>query len=156
MNAISHCLKAVHDSSGPVLLMGAESARLSVAISAEAPQQAPVAESITLKLSLTELDARPIRRHALAIVADPLPAAMAREHDAVLARLRDVLAERVLVMAPQQAALTTRLTALGYRMLVRTSQTLIASFDLYDYKQRPTWLNAEHWANPQQWDRFRW
>ena len=156
MNAISHFLNAVQESSGPVLLLGEERARLSALISAELPQHASAPDCTTLPLRLTELAARPVRRHALAIVADLLPEAMAREHDAILARLRDVLAERVLVMAPQQAALTTRLTALGYRMLVRTSQTLIASFDLYDYKQRPTWLNAEHWANPQQWDRFRW
>ena len=145
MNAISHCLNAAQETSGSVLLLGEEGARISAAISAEATQQGAAPECSTLKLSLAELVAGPERRHALA-----------REHDAVLARLRDVLAERVLVMAPQQADLTTRLTALGYRMLVRTSQTLIASFDLYDYKQRPTWLNAEHWANPQQWDRFRW
>lgn len=156
MNAISHCLNAAQETSGSVLLLGEEGARISAAISAEATQQGAAPECSTLKLSLAELVAGPERRHALAIVADPLPEAMAREHDAVLARLRDVLAERVLVMAPQQADLTTRLTALGYRMLVRTSQTLIASFDLYDYKQRPTWLKAEHWANPQQWDRFRW
>lgn len=156
MNAIAHCLNAVRESSGSVLLLGAESEQLSAAISKDSPRRAPTLECIRQPLSLTELAARPLHRHALAIVADPLPAAMAHDHDAVLARLRDVLAERVLVMAPQQAALTTRLTALGYRMLVRTSQTLVASFDLYDYKQRPTWLNAEHWANPQQWDRFRW
>lgn len=156
MNAISHCLNAVQESSGPVLLLGEERARLSAAISAEMPQQTSASECTTAPLSLSELASRPVRRHALAIVADPLPAAMASEHDAVLARLRDVLAERVLVMAQQQAALTTRLTALGYRMLAHSSHTLIASFDLYDYKQRPTWLNAEHWANPQQWDRFRW
>lgn len=156
MNAIRHCLKAVRESSGPVLLLGAESTRLSAAISTDTPLPTPAPTCVHVNLTLGELTAQPSHRYALAIVADPLPAAMVREHDAVLGRLRDVLAERVLVMAPQQETLTTRLTALGYRMLVSTSHTVVASFDLYDYKQRPTWLNAEHWANPQQWDRFRW
>lgn len=29
-------------------------------------------------------------------------------------------------------------------------------FNLYDYKPRPNWLNAHYWANPENWDKFRW
>lgn len=29
-------------------------------------------------------------------------------------------------------------------------------FNLYDYKQLPNWLNADYWANPENWDKRRW
>ncbi|WP_288998860.1 DUF6231 family protein [uncultured Psychrobacter sp.] len=29
-------------------------------------------------------------------------------------------------------------------------------FNLYDYKQLPNWLNADYWANPENWDKHRW
>lgn len=29
-------------------------------------------------------------------------------------------------------------------------------FNLYDYKQLPNWLNADYWANPENWGKKRW
>lgn len=29
-------------------------------------------------------------------------------------------------------------------------------FNLYDYKQLPNWLNADYWANPENWGKHRW
>lgn len=29
-------------------------------------------------------------------------------------------------------------------------------FNLYDYKQLPNWLNADYWANPENWGKSRW
>ena len=29
-------------------------------------------------------------------------------------------------------------------------------FNLYDYKQLPNWLNADYWANPENWGKNRW
>lgn len=29
-------------------------------------------------------------------------------------------------------------------------------YDIYDYKITPDWLNARHWANPEQWGKHRW
>lgn len=29
-------------------------------------------------------------------------------------------------------------------------------FNLYDYKQLPNWLNADYWANPDNWNKYRW
>ncbi|SNT69691.1 DUF6231 family protein [Psychrobacter sp. LV10R520-6] len=29
-------------------------------------------------------------------------------------------------------------------------------FNLYDYKKLPNWLNADYWANPENWDKHRW
>ena len=40
-----------------------------------------------------------------------------------------------------------------------TSSTVTATlwqFNLYDYKQLPNWLNADYWANPENWGKHRW
>ncbi|MGP4864589.1 DUF6231 family protein [Psychrobacter sp. T6-5] len=40
-----------------------------------------------------------------------------------------------------------------------TSSTVSATlwqFNLYDYKQLPNWLNADYWANPENWGKHRW
>ncbi|MGP9545015.1 DUF6231 family protein [Psychrobacter sp. AOP7-B1-25] len=40
-----------------------------------------------------------------------------------------------------------------------TSSTTTATlwqFNLYDYKQLPNWLNADYWANPENWGKHRW
>jgi len=40
-----------------------------------------------------------------------------------------------------------------------TSSTVTAmlwQFNLYDYKQLPNWLNADYWANPENWGKHRW
>lgn len=34
--------------------------------------------------------------------------------------------------------------------------TTLWQFNLYDYKQLPNWLNADYWANPENWDKNRW
>ena len=75
--------------------------------------------------------------------------------DEALARLRDQLARRVLVLEAPDPRNAEELTALGFNVLAR-EPLLLAAFDLYDYKQRPDWLNAKYWANPELWDVYRW
>lgn len=36
------------------------------------------------------------------------------------------------------------------------SSATLWQFNLYDYKQLPNWLNADYWANPENWDKRRW
>lgn len=79
-----------------------------------------------------------------------------RREDQALARLRDLLAQRILLITRDEDELATRLLSLGYRILGRNDGRLVAGFDLHDYKHCPEWLNARHWANPENWGRFRW
>jgi len=100
----------------------------------------------------------PPERVAVAVVAATLEAlapAAARE---VLAALRDRLAAHVLLWVEGARAPLgePELRALGYRILARDGDQLLCGFDLRDYKDRPDWLNAQHWAHPERWDKFRW
>lgn len=105
---------------------------------------------------LEEVLERPAEQQAeLVLVATALRGDALRE-DQALARLRDLLAQRILLITRDEDELATRLLSLGYRILGRNSGQLAAGFDLHDYKQCPEWLNARHWANPENWGRFRW
>lgn len=72
-----------------------------------------------------------------------------------LTRLRDLLARQVLVLAdPQYSPL---LHALGFSKIEQLEQnTIIWQFNILSYKQIPDWLNSKYWANPENWDKFRW
>ena len=37
-----------------------------------------------------------------------------------------------------------------------SSSPTLWQFNLYDYKQLPNWLNADYWANPENWGKHRW
>ena len=40
--------------------------------------------------------------------------------------------------------------------LLSSVSATLWQFNLYDYKQLPNWLNADYWANPENWDKNRW
>lgn len=76
-----------------------------------------------------------------------------------LAALRDLHAGAVLAVAEQDAPLSDAgWRALGFTTHRRDARTgtALQGFNLYDYKQRPDWLNARNWANPELWDVYRW
>ncbi|HHB11783.1 MAG TPA: hypothetical protein ENK62_01115 [Chromatiales bacterium] len=88
-----------------------------------------------------------------------------RRAEHVLARLRDLYCQRVLLVTPLDAREPhgwpeAQLRALGFLRLLRTGQAGtdwgLFGFDLYDYKTTPDWLNPRYWANPHLWNRYRW
>ncbi|MBI2383193.1 MAG: hypothetical protein HYV18_03885 [Gammaproteobacteria bacterium] len=95
--------------------------------------------------------------HFDAAVAHVTADRTAAEWRALLAALRDRHAGRTLAIlderSPVQAA---ECAALGFRRVAHTPGLDLFRFDLYDYKDRPDWLNPRHWAHPELWDKFRW
>ncbi|MDO6459293.1 DUF6231 family protein [Granulosicoccaceae sp. 1_MG-2023] len=82
----------------------------------------------------------------------------------LLAAARDVYAERTLVMSacdPLDETLPLSrnfMFSMGFQYLGGAGE---ANFNLYEYsilnyKTVPDWLNARFWANPENWDKFRW
>ena len=75
-------------------------------------------------------------------------------------RLRDLFAEQSLLLTPTPPA-ELNFSSLGYTALPlntddNTADLISWQFNLYDYKQRPDWLNAKYWANPENFDKYRW
>lgn len=80
----------------------------------------------------------------------------------LLSSLRDLHARQVLAFVPSEAygMVNADLLALGLQLQARFHhQELILeawSFDIRTYKAVPDWLNPRFWANPEQWNKFRW
>lgn len=83
----------------------------------------------------------------------------------LLMRYRDLYAAHLLIVLDSTLELRaygfTPLNLLGDTRLPSSSSNLPASltlwqFNLYDYKRLPNWLNADYWANPENWDKHRW
>lgn len=85
----------------------------------------------------------------------------------VLSALRDLHARQLLAFVPANAwsgqAIPTQadqLRALGLQQqaCLQQDDELIEvwSFDIRTYKTVPDWLNPRFWANPENWNKYRW
>lgn len=102
------------------------------------------------------------QRYDLAIVnllkQDHLRQEYASTIDHVLVRLRDLFAKKVIVLA--DASLQKQLRALGFNQLLdiipEDSPIQIWQFNILNYKHVPDWFNSKFWANPENWNKYRW
>lgn len=76
----------------------------------------------------------------------------------VLVRLRDLMAKRIVVVSKRQDEKLLR--SLGFTQLidktVHEADFALWQFNILTYKHVPDWFNSKFWANPENWDKFRW
>ena len=76
----------------------------------------------------------------------------------LLVKLRDLMAKRIVVVSQLQDEKLLR--ALGFTQLI--DKTLhdrdfaLWQFNILTYKHVPDWFNSKFWANPENWNKFRW
>lgn len=103
-------------------------------------------------------------RYDCALVADFLEHLPKAEGHAVLARLRNLHAGRLLVFvdhaAMQDAWTLDDFLALGFRQdaqLSDATRTLtFYSYDIATYNHEREWNNPRFWANPEMWGKYFW
>ena len=73
-------------------------------------------------------------------------------------RCRDLFARHSVIFAPQSADfLAFGFSKISQQPLPLGELPYLAwQFNLYDYKQLPDWFNSRFWANPENWNKFRW
>lgn len=124
-------------------------------------------------LTLTEFEAMPFnKRYTLGCLVQPFylnsesstdktqAKASVATYNTIAIRLRDLFAEQSLLLTYTPLS-ELNFTCLGYiAHPIETSDEIPDfvswQFNLYDYKQRPDWLNARYWANPENFDKYRW
>lgn len=122
--------------------------------------------------TLPEINTQSIsQRYQLACFWLPnLSSDMLQPYIPLLMRYRDLYAAHLLIALDSTLDLRaygfTPLNILGetplpQSSLLQSSASLSASltlwqFNLYDYKKLPNWLNADYWANPENWNKHRW
>ena len=102
-------------------------------------------------------------RFDLALVSAGAEAASAASLRHLLAALRDRYAHQLFVAVAMDARAEpahTDFIALGMRHVgdYRDDATTHAlyAYNIADYKSTPDWLNSQHWAHPELFDKFRW
>ena len=124
-------------------------------------------------LILAEFEAMPFnKRHTLGCLVQPFELnsesnrdktqaqANTATYSSIAIRLRDLFAEQSLLLTYTPLS-ELKFTCLGYiAHPIETADEIPDfvswQFNLYDYKQRPDWLNAKYWANPENFDKYRW
>ena len=102
------------------------------------------------------------QRFDLAIVADCLEHVAKRCALELIAGIRNLNTHHLVVMVDLQACDWNEADFFALAMQAgecfqRESQALhLFTYDLYDYKQVPDWLNAKFWANPQNFGKYWW
>ena len=107
-------------------------------------------------------------RYDLVFVSHVLESMPKSQAEQLIARLRDLLCERLIIVLPigkdwpghashwQQ----TDMLGLGFSRVAKFQykQHLvhIYAFDIASYKTTPEWLNSKYWANPEMFDKYWW
>lgn len=96
---------------------------------------------------------------ALAIAALPTETGVPAARQ-LIACLRDLKARQLLVFVPEKLLDDTALLGLGLtrqaRYELEGERWQAWSFDIRHYKSVPDWLNPRFWANPENWNKYRW
>ena len=76
----------------------------------------------------------------------------------MLVKLRDLMAKRIVVVSQLQDEQMLR--SLGFTQLIdKTTHDqgfALWQFNILTYKHVPDWFNSKFWANPENWNKFRW
>ncbi len=99
--------------------------------------------------SVLELDFE--TRYDLALVFDPAP-----NHAPAISRLRDLGCRRVLILGHDPAWTTNDLRALGFLPVDAYGDRSAFLHDSDLLNQPREWNNSKHWANPENFDKYRW
>ncbi len=95
------------------------------------------------------------RRWQVVILDESVSKMKAGQLIPLISSFRDIHARRTIVLlGPESSVQKNELIALGFHAM--TDYPQIYYHDLMDYKQTPDWLNNHYWANPENWDKFRW
>lgn len=76
----------------------------------------------------------------------------------LLVKLRDLMAKRIVVVSKLTDEKLLR--SLGFTQLIdkttHDSNFALWQFNILTYKHVPDWFNSKFWANPENWNKFRW
>ena len=76
----------------------------------------------------------------------------------LLVKLRDLMAKRIVVVSRLQDEKLLR--SLGFTQLIdktaHSADFALWQFNILTYKHVPDWFNSRFWANPENWNKFRW
>ncbi|OTG82884.1 DUF6231 family protein [Acinetobacter sp. ANC 4648] len=89
---------------------------------------------------------------------DELMSVSDQQKSQLLVKLRDLMAKRIVVVCKRNDEQLLR--SLGFTQLVdktlHNNDFALWQFNILTYKHVPDWFNSRFWANPENWNKFRW
>jgi len=97
----------------------------------------------------------------LAIISDVLESTPKEQAIEWLSMLRNGYAQQLIVIMDNTHTATknwqlTDFLALGFNTLFSDSRFAIYSYNIENYRPKKDWLNSRFWANPENYDKYRW
>ena len=97
----------------------------------------------------------------LAIISDLLETLPKQEAIEWLGMLRNGHAQQLVLITTQSAEAQnnwqlTDYLALGFKQLFSDSNNALYSYNIENYRPERDWLNSRFWANPENYDKYRW
>ncbi|MCC2636522.1 MAG: hypothetical protein K0Q68_241 [Moraxellaceae bacterium] len=121
------------------------------------PEGAPAPVQLPARAALAAARQQGRADLAIARLEPGMDKVLARQ---LIAALRDLLARQTLVFVPENLMEDTALVGLALNRQacfeVDGMKWQAWSYDIRTYKAVPDWLNPRFWANPENWDKFRW
>lgn len=121
-------------------------------------QQDTRSHSLTTPFSLAQLSELPLID--IAIVSDVIENLSKLDATQWLAMLRNQYAQHLLLIVNQHQAdpgwQLTDYLALGFKKRGEIQGHLLFSYAIEDYQFKKDWLNDKYWANPENYNKYRW
>ncbi|MFT7234560.1 MAG: hypothetical protein ACI9QV_000122 [Methylophagaceae bacterium] len=114
--------------------------------------------TLTTPFTLAQLTSLPLID--IAIISDVIENLSKVDATQWLATLRNQYAQHLLLIVNQQQTESswqlTDYLALGFKKRGEIKGRLIFSYAIEDYQFKKEWLNDRYWANPENFDKYRW
>ena len=128
-----------------------------VTIAADAYRDERAGAVVREAQDLPQLEADADGRYDLALVGDVIGVWPDVEARRLLAALRDRYSDRILILAPEAAWPLTDYLALGFERRGAPADGLaLFWYDVDRFNPEREWNNPDHWANPENFKRYRW
>lgn len=100
----------------------------------------------------------PLVQHIdMVIVAEDIETLDRERATQVIGQLRNVLNAQIIALLSSKAALGfNEMIGLGFKRESIESGLATYTYDIANYNKKREWNNARFWANPQNFDKFRW
>ena len=149
-NSAQDCIAGLLDAYAPATL-------LVIGDPPTAPATAALLSCVAATAALVQLDT--LGRFDFAVVSELVEQLDARDAEAVLGRLKNLHTDRFLLLAdPARSCLDhDALLALALAPYRQLEDGRVAwRYDIDGYNPERSWNNPDDWANPQNFDKFRW
>ena len=150
-------IDAIHDLLAEFGIPAGDAPYLVVSRSRPPPASRRIVDLLWLEDVTSSSDLGDLDRHPLAIVFDQLEHMGKRQATHLLAQLRDLYAERVVVLDERQVFTAAELVALGFtRPEGPQDGRRVFMHDPDKFFEPREWNNSRNWANPENFKKYRW